>query len=77
MITVQDVERLLAAEGSGAALVVVGGRAEVVPEGADPGGLVVADRQEVLDRLGGGRPSPDDLARVAQALDTAVTEMGG
>ncbi|MGI5164401.1 hypothetical protein ACQEU3_08610 [Spirillospora sp. CA-253888] len=77
MITVEHVERLLDAEEPETALVVVGGRAEIVPKGEETGGLLVTDRRALVGRLGGDDPSPEALARVAQALDAAVTELGG
>ncbi|REE94774.1 hypothetical protein [Thermomonospora umbrina] len=77
MITVEHVERLLDARDPEAALVIVGGRAEVVRGGTDAGGLLVAERRDVLGRLGDERPSPEALEKVARALDTAVSEMGG
>ncbi|MFC9970081.1 hypothetical protein ACFVH6_04170 [Spirillospora sp. NPDC127200] len=77
MITTEHVARLLAAEDPETALVVVGGRAEIVPKGEETGGLLVTDRRGLVDRLGGDDPSPEALERVAQALDAAVAELGG
>jgi hypothetical protein len=77
MITVEHVERLLNAEDPEAALIVIGGRPEVVSAAHATDGLFVTDRQDVLTQIGEGEPGPDDLRRLAEALDTAVSELGG
>ncbi|WP_232835745.1 hypothetical protein [Actinocorallia populi] len=77
MVTVEHVEQLLRTDDPGAALVAVGGRVEVVSSGEASGGLVVAEREDVLRTLPEGDRSPDALEKVARALDTAVSELGG
>ncbi|GAA0938187.1 hypothetical protein [Actinocorallia libanotica] len=77
MVTVAHVEQLLRTDDPGAALVAVGGRVEVVSSGESSGGLVVAEREDVLRTLPEGDRSPDALRRVARALDTAISELGG
>lgn len=77
MVTVEHVEQLLGTDDPGAALVAVGGRVEVVSSSEAIGGLVVAEREDVLRTLPEGDRSPAALQRVARALDTAVSELGG
>ncbi len=77
VVTVAHVEQLLRTDDPGAALVAVGGRVEVVSSGESSGGLVVAEREDVLRTLPEGDRSPDALRRVARALDTALSELGG
>ncbi|POM25617.1 hypothetical protein BTM25_42650 [Actinomadura rubteroloni] len=77
MITVEHVERLLHAEDPEAALIVVDGSPEVVSSAHATDGLFVTDRQDVVTQIGDGDPAPDTLRRLAEALDTAVTGLGG
>ena len=58
-------------------LVIVEGRADVVPGSAQDQGLVVATRQELLDRLGGTPPSGRALDELAASLQTSVDTLGG
>lgn len=80
MITVEDVRRLLDTEN--AVLVVIAGRADVV-DAADLGGerlrgaLEVASHDDLIGRLGTARLSDRELDEQAQALNVAVTELGG
>ncbi|WP_344450240.1 hypothetical protein [Actinocorallia aurantiaca] len=76
-VTAEHVERLLDTHEPGAALVAVGGRIEVVPSAESSGGLVVAEREEVLRILPAGDRSPAALQRMARTLDTAFSELGG
>ncbi|WP_240489715.1 hypothetical protein [Actinomadura atramentaria] len=77
MITVEHVERLLRAEDPEAALIVVNGRPEVVSSAHATDGLLVTDRRDVVTQIGEGETTPETLERLADALDTAVTELGG
>lgn len=76
-VTVEHVERLLNADAPRAALVAVGGRIEVVSSPEASGGMVVAEREDVLRTLPEGDRSPAALQKMARALDTAVSELGG
>jgi len=76
-VTAEHVERLLDTHEPDAALVAVGGRIEVVSSAESSGGLVVAEREEVLSTLPAGDRSPEALQRMARALDTAFSELGG
>jgi hypothetical protein len=59
-------------------LVVVEGRAEVVPGSApEDQGLVVATRRELLDRFGGTAPAGRALDDLASSLQTSVDTLGG
>ncbi|WP_018658214.1 hypothetical protein [Actinomadura flavalba] len=77
IITAEHVQRLLDAEGEEAALVLIGGRAEVVADAADSGGLLVTDRQDLLRRVEAEGRTPATLERIAAGLDTAVADLGG
>lgn len=80
-ISADDVRALLAADND-AVLVVVEGRAAVV-SAADleseqyRGALQVATRAELIDRAGGSQLSEREVLELANALDSAVSEMGG
>ncbi|MEO3787683.1 hypothetical protein ABGB12_30525 [Actinocorallia sp. B10E7] len=76
-VTAEHVEQLLNTDDPGAALVAVGGRIEVVSSAESSGGLVVAEREEVLRTLPAGDRSRTALQQVARALDTAVSDLGG
>lgn len=76
-VTAEHVERLLRTDAPRAALVAVGGRVEVVSSPEASGGLVVAEREDVLRTLPEGDRSPAALQRMARALNTAVSELGG
>ncbi|TMQ87417.1 hypothetical protein ETD83_39830 [Actinomadura soli] len=79
-ITSEHLHALLASAHRDAALVVVGGRAAVVP--ADPGGdgpeeaLVVTTRNAVIAELDTGA-NDEQLESLAQRLDVALDSLGG
>lgn len=81
-ISADDLRRLLTADAD-ALLVLIEGRAEVIPrealdDDAFRGALEVISRDALLERTGGATDLDDaGLAAQAAALDTEVTELGG
>lgn len=81
-ISSQDLRRLLDA-GPDATLVLVEGRTKIITAGgadsdANRGALEIISRAALLDRIGGpDQPSEAELTTQAQALETAVSELGG
>ncbi|MGV0904924.1 hypothetical protein [Mycobacterium novum] len=81
-ISADHVRRLLAADEGDAVLVLIEGRLEIVPaekltSATYRGALRVASRDEIIERTGGGGPvSERDLEEQAEALDTAVRNLG-
>ncbi|BBX70013.1 NADH dehydrogenase [Mycolicibacterium psychrotolerans] len=81
-ISTDDVHRLLTAD-SDALLVLIEGRAEVIPrealdDDAFRGAMEVISRSTLLERTGGTTDLDEaELSAQAAALDTAVTELGG
>ncbi|GGQ14181.1 hypothetical protein BKA00_001928 [Actinomadura coerulea] len=77
-ITAEHLHTLLASTDRGAALVVVGGRAAVVPAG--PGGdedaMVITTRDAVIAELDTGA-NEEQIEALAQRLDTALDSLGG
>ena len=80
-ITPDHLHALLASTDRGAALVVVAGRATVVP--ADPGrgggpeeALVITTRDAVIAELDTGA-NEEQIERLAQRLDVALDSLGG
>jgi hypothetical protein len=77
-ITADHVRALFDSDLPDPQLVVVEGRAEVVPGSApEEQGLVVATRRELLEQLGGTPPSGRALDELAQSLQTSVDTLGG
>ena len=75
-ITSEHLHALLASADRDAALVVVGGRATVVPGPADPeDGLVVTTRDAVIAELDTGA-NDEQIERLAQRLDVALESLG-
>jgi hypothetical protein len=77
-----DVRRLLADEHADAAMVLIEGRVEVKsPAELDSpdyrGAFQIATRQEILRRTGRTALSDNELKEQAEALDTAVRNLGG
>ena len=81
-ISTDHVRRLLAADDD-ALLVLIEGRAEVIPrealdDDAFRGAMEVISRAELLERTGGATDLDEaGMATQAAALDTEVTELGG
>ncbi|WP_030177055.1 hypothetical protein [Spirillospora albida] len=77
-ITADHLHALLASEDRDAALVVVGGRAEVVPSSGERAedSLVVTTRGAVIAELDAGA-NDEDLELLAQRLDVALDNLGG
>lgn len=81
-ISIQDLRRLLDA-GPDATMVLVEGRTKIITAGgadtdANRGALEIISRAALLDRMGGATaPSDAELSAQANALETAVTELGG
>ncbi|MCP9947692.1 MULTISPECIES: hypothetical protein [Actinomadura] len=80
-ITPDHLYALLASADRGAALVVIGGEATVVP--ADPGrgdgpedALVITTRDAVIAELDTGA-NEEQIERLAQRLDVALDSLGG
>lgn len=78
-ITAEHLHTLLASTDRGAALVVVGGHAAVVPAG--PGGddedaMVITTRDAVIAELDTGA-NEEQIEALAQRLDTALDSLGG
>ncbi|GAA4397890.1 hypothetical protein AB0C69_38970 [Actinomadura sp. NPDC048032] len=80
-ITSEHLHTLLASTDRGAALVVVGGRAAVVP--ADPSrgdgpedAMVITTRDAVIAELDTGA-NEEQIEALAQRLDTALDSLGG
>ncbi|MFA1547048.1 hypothetical protein [Actinomadura chokoriensis] len=79
-ITPDHLHALLASADRGAALVVVGGRATVVP--TEPGGdgpegaLVITTRDAVIAELDTGA-NEERIEALAQRLDVALDSLGG
>ncbi|WP_141575357.1 hypothetical protein [Actinomadura sp. WMMA1423] len=80
-ITSEHLHTLLASTDRGAALVVVGGRAAVVP--GDPGrgdgpedAMVITTRDAVIAELDTGA-NEEQIEALAQRLDTALDSLGG
>jgi hypothetical protein len=80
-ITPEHLHTLLASTDRGAALVVVEGRAAVVP--ADPGrgdgpeeAMVITTREAVIAELDTGA-NEEQIEALAQRLDTALESLGG
>ncbi|NDU77334.1 hypothetical protein GWI34_32650 [Actinomadura sp. DSM 109109] len=80
-ITPEHLHALLASTDRGAALVVVEGRAAVVP--ADPGrgdgpedAMVITTRDAVIAELDTGA-NEEQIQALAQRLDTALDSLGG
>ncbi|MFC4472170.1 hypothetical protein ACFPH6_48160 [Streptomyces xiangluensis] len=81
MITEAHVRALLNREDD-AVLVLLRGRAEVVPAPEVDsercrGAMTVMSGRELRERLGSDRSAPGDLKAVAATLDAMVTEQGG
>lgn len=81
MISPDDVRRLLAADAD-ALLVLVEGRAEVIPAGALDsddyrGALTVASRNELIDQVGSDTPSDHEIDEQAARLDATISNLGG
>jgi hypothetical protein len=81
-IHADDVRKLLASGDANAVLVLIEGRAEVKSpaelESPDyRGALQIVTRQEVLQRAGTTELSDRELAEQAEALDTALRNLGG
>jgi hypothetical protein len=80
-ITSDHLHTLLASTDRDAALVVVGGRATVVPTDPSRGGgpedaMVITTRDAVIAELDTGA-NDEQLERLAQRLDTALDSLGG
>ncbi|MES9543898.1 hypothetical protein [Actinomadura sp. NPDC000600] len=80
-ITPEHLHTLLASSDRDAALVVVGGRAVVVP--TDPGrgegpeeAMVITTREAVIAELDTGA-NEEQIEALAQRLDTALESLGG
>ncbi|MEU8120617.1 hypothetical protein AB0C21_18065 [Spirillospora sp. NPDC049024] len=80
-ITPEHLHTLLASSDRDAALVVVGGRAAVVP--TDPGrgegpeeAMVITTREAVIAELDTGA-NEEQIEALAQRLDTALESLGG
>ncbi|MEV4007239.1 hypothetical protein [Actinomadura sp. NPDC049753] len=80
-ITSEHLHTLLASTDRGAALVVAGGRASVVP--ADPSrgdgpedAMVITTRDAVIAELDTGA-NEEQIEALAQRLDTALDSLGG
>ncbi|MGN9790537.1 hypothetical protein ACTMTU_05450 [Streptomyces sp. OZ13] len=81
MIDEAVVHELLDATDDDAALVLLGGTAQVVDRtalGSDAfrGAAVLLSRAELVDRLGTSSPTQEDVARVAASLRDAVGKLG-
>ena len=76
IITKENLRRLLQGEDD-AVLVLREGRVHIVSSGDEGGGLEVITRADLMGRLGDAEDSDGELAKQAEALDTAVTELGG
>lgn len=82
MISPDDVRRLLAATDADALLVLVEGRAEVIPAGALDsddyrGALTVMSRNELIEQVGSATPSDHEVAEQAARLDATISNLGG
>ncbi len=82
MITEEHVRDLLRPRADNPTLVVLQGRAQVVPAaelGTDRyrGALEVASADDLARRIGSRTPSDQDIAALASTLDATVTELGG
>jgi hypothetical protein len=78
IITADRVRALFESDLPDPQLVVVEGRAEVVPGSApEDQGLVVATRRELLEQLGGTPPVGKALDDLAQSLQVSVDTLGG
>ncbi|GAA2305243.1 hypothetical protein GCM10010402_75660 [Actinomadura luteofluorescens] len=80
-ITAEHLHTLLASTDRGAALVVVEGRAAVVPSGPGRGegpedAMVITTRDAVIAELDTGA-NEEQLEALAQRLDTALDSLGG
>jgi hypothetical protein len=81
-VTPDDVRALLSDDDPTAVLVLVEGRTEVVPadklDTADyRGALLIASRDDVIDRTDGAEPSEHELAEQAAALNAEIDNLGG
>ncbi|WP_119727562.1 hypothetical protein [Thermomonospora amylolytica] len=75
-ITVDHVRELLGSDSPDATLVLVGGRPKITTTPAAENGLVVASRADLWkDR--DTPPGDEDLRRLAEILNTTVSELGG
>ncbi|HEX2314494.1 MAG TPA: hypothetical protein VHJ17_12195 [Thermomonospora sp.] len=75
-ITTDHVRRLLDTDAPDAALVLVDGHPEISTAPAAEGVLVVVSRDDLM-RDHGQPPGEEEIRDIAQALNTAVTELGG
>lgn len=82
MITEEHVRDLLRPRDDEPVLVVVRGRARVIPAseldtGEFRGALEVASAKDLERRIGTGSPSDQDITTLAGVLNTTVAELGG
>jgi hypothetical protein len=78
IITADRVRALFDSDLPDPQLVVVEGRAEVVPGSApEDQGLVVATRRELLEQFGGTPPAGKALDDLAQSLQVSIDTLGG
>jgi hypothetical protein len=82
MISADDVRQLLQDENADAVMVVIEGRAQVIPQGEidEPqylGALHVISRDDLLQRIGAQDLSDRVFSEQAAILDATVSELGG